>query len=99
MITVYGRVTEMEASAPPGPYEPPVVPPEEVGTEAWALAQGLRTKGVEPREGEPVVENWMHVHIVLDPPHSGEIEINAPGFAVSAMLTVGGRARVMLSAS
>jgi len=152
MITVYGRVTEMEPSAPPGPYEPPVVPPEEIGTEAWALAQELRTRGtgvargvgrpiavrsgttlqkdivhpmrevvrrgetvqdgeatlesreveteaVEGREGEAPVESWMHVHIVLDPPHSGEIEINAPGFAVSAMLAVGGRARVMLSAS
>jgi len=152
MITVYGTVTEMEASAPPGPYEPPEVPPEEVGTEAWALAQELRTKGtgvargvgrpvavrsgttlqqdivhpmrevvprgetvqdgeatldsrevetaaVEGREGEAPVESWMHVHITLDPPHAGEIEINAPGFAVSAMLTVGGRARVMLSAS
>lgn len=56
---------------------------------------------VDTREGEEQLEleSWVHVHVVLDPPHAGEIEIDMPGFAAGGMLAVGNRARVMLSAS
>jgi hypothetical protein len=78
MVTVYGRVTEIEPTVPGGP---PVEPPPEPLT----------------REGEPPepAKTWVHVHVVLDPPSSGEVEFNAPEHHVSGLLTVDGRCRVM----
>jgi hypothetical protein len=54
---------------------------------------------VEPREGEEAPKLWVHVHILLDAPHMGELQVNAPESQVSGMLMVDGRARVILSSN
>jgi hypothetical protein len=53
----------------------------------------------EPRAGEEEPKLWVHVHILLDAPHVGELQVNAPESQVSGTLMVDGRARVMLSSN
>ena len=53
----------------------------------------------EPREGEEEPKLWVHVHIKLDEPHAGELQVNAPESQVSGMLVVDGRARVSVASN
>jgi hypothetical protein len=53
----------------------------------------------EPREGEEAPKLWVHVHILLDPPHVGELQVNAPESQVGGLLVVDGRARITVSSN
>jgi hypothetical protein len=53
----------------------------------------------ELREGEEEPKLWVHVHILLDAPHVGELQVNAPESQVGGLLVVDGRARVMVSSN
>ena len=98
MITVYGKVTEIEPTAPPAP-EPPPEPPPELPLGLEGLRRQAGRAAPEPREGEEVAKSWVHVHITLDAPHSGEITVEVPETQVGGMLVVDGRARVMLASN
>jgi hypothetical protein len=103
MITVYGTVSEIEATTPPPPEPPPVEPPLEEPVAAQALRDAVPAYRavVAPTtlEGEAPPQTWVHVHIVLNPPHAGEITVECPETQVGGMLVVGGRARVMLASN
>jgi hypothetical protein len=101
-ITVYGTVSEIEATPPPPPVEPPVEPPEiPLAEQALRDAVPAYRAGLAPTllEGEEPPKTWVHVHIVLNPPHAGEITVECPQTQVGGMLVVGGRARVMLASN
>jgi hypothetical protein len=101
-ITVYGTVSEIDATTPPLP-EPPVEPPPEIPLAEQALRDAVPAyrAGLAPilLEGEEPPKTWVHVHIVLNPPHAGELTLECPETQVSGMLVVGGRARVMLASN
>jgi hypothetical protein len=103
MITVYGTVSEIDATTPPLPEPPPVEPPPEESVAAQALRDAVPAyrAGLAPilLEGEEPPKTWIHVHIVLNPPHAGELTIECPETQVGGMLVVGGRARVMLASN
>ena len=108
MITITGTVTEYEHTGPPelDPVDPPV---EDVSlalqrqTMRDLMASHYNSPVVvEPREGEVPPEapkNWVHIHIKLDEPHVGELQVNAPESQVTGMLQIGGRARVMFASN
>jgi hypothetical protein len=101
MITVYGTVSEIDATTPPPP-DPPVEPPEiPVAEQALRDAVPVYRAGLAPtlREGEEPPKTWVHVHIVLNSPHAGELTLECPQTQVGGMLTVGARARVMLASN
>jgi hypothetical protein len=59
-------------------------------------------QAVTPREGELPAEEpklWVHIHILLDPPHVGELQVNALESQVGGLLVVDGRARVSVSSN
>jgi hypothetical protein len=113
MITVYGTVSEIEWTTPPPPppevepqgYESsPANPAEEAVRQAErALRESLPVyRAVEaptPRAGEEPAKTWVHVHVKLDAPHSGEITVECPEVQVGGMLLVGGRARLMVASN
>jgi hypothetical protein len=106
MITVYGRVVSIESTGPPELDLPPDAP-EAPEAEALRAMRDLmpsyyRARAVaqaEPREGEEEPKLWVHIHILLDAPHVGELQVNAPESQVGGMLVVDGRARVMVSSN
>jgi hypothetical protein len=109
-ITVYGTISEIEATTPPPPEPPsgeepthPIVPLSEEPIAAQALRDAVPAyrAGLAPTllEGEEPPQTWVHVHIVLNPPHAGELTIECPQTQVGGMLVVGGRARVMLASN
>jgi hypothetical protein len=108
-ITVYGKVVSIESTGPPQldlPPEAPEAPAPELQEALRAMRDTMpgyyRTRvvsPVEPREGEDEPKLWVHVHIQLDAPHVGELQVNAPESQVSGMLMVDGRARVTLSSN
>jgi hypothetical protein len=107
MITVYGRVVSIESTGPPelDPVEP--LPEEPIAAQALQTMRDLmpsyyRARVVpqaELREGEEAPKLWVHVHILLDPPHAGELQVNAPESQVGGLLVVDGRARVIVSSN
>ena len=112
MITIYGRVTEIEATVPPPPEAPPPeIPVEEGGAVLTQFERDLRDSvpnyravvvvpaSASTREGEEPAKTWVHVHVVLDSPHAGELTVECPETQVSGMLMVGGRARIMLASN
>jgi len=109
MITIYGTVTELEWTVPPTPD----LPPEPV-LEDPVAARALRDMTdlmpsyykarvvATPLEGEVPVEppkDWVHIHIRLDEPHAGELQVNAPESQVGGLLAMGGRARVTFASN
>jgi hypothetical protein len=109
-VTVYGKVVSIESTGPPelDPVEPPPEPPlDPVTAQAQQTMRDLmpsyyRARVVpqtELREGEEAPKLWVHVHILLDPPHVGELQVNAPESQVGGLLVVDGRARVMVSSN
>jgi hypothetical protein len=107
-ITVYGKVVSIESTGPPqldAPVEPP--PPETPEVIALQAMRDLmpgyyRARAVpqaELREGEEAPKLWVHIHILLDAPHAGELQVNAPESQVGGLLVVDGRARVMVSSN
>jgi hypothetical protein len=56
---------------------------------------------VSAREGveDEAPKTWVHIHILLDAPHAGELQVNAPESQVGGLLVVDGRARVMVSSN
>jgi hypothetical protein len=107
-VTVYGRVVSIESTGPPEldlPPEAPETPPElqEARRAMRDLMPGhYRARALpqaELREGEEEPKLWVHVHILLDAPHVGELQVNALESQVGELLVVDGRARVMLSSS
>jgi hypothetical protein len=66
-----------------------------------AMERENAPKRVSAREGvedeEPKL--WVHIHILLDAPHVGELQVNAPESQVGGLLVVDGRARVMVSSN
>jgi hypothetical protein len=106
MITVYGRVVSIESTGPPELDLPPEVPetPEVVAMRAMRdlMPSYYRARVVpqaELREGEEEPKLWVHVHILLDAPHVGELQVNAPESQVGGLLVVDGRARVSVSSN
>jgi hypothetical protein len=105
-LTVYGRVVSIESTGPPELDPPPEAPAPELQEALRAMRDTMpgyyRTRvvsPVEPREGEEAPKLWVRVHILLDAPHVGELQVNAPESQVSGTLMVDGRARVMLSSN
>ena len=108
-VTVYGTVVSIESTGPPevDPVDPPA------GEDVLALGRGgpcvtscrrtiapaLAAPKAELREGEEEPKTWVHVHIKLDEPHAGELQVNAPESQVSGMLEVDGRARVTVASN
>lgn len=96
--------------APPEAPLPETPPPEGVQLPAATAMQAMRdnmpgyyhTRAVpraDLREGEEEPKLWVHIHIALDAPHAGELQVNAPESQVGGLLVVDGRARVMVSSS
>jgi hypothetical protein len=105
MITVYGRVVSIESTGPPE-LDPPTEAPEAPAPELQAMRDLMpsyyRARAMpqaELREGEEEPKLWVHIHILLDAPHVGELQVNAPESQVSGLLVVDGRARVMVSSN
>jgi hypothetical protein len=102
-ITVYGTVSEIDATTPPQPEPPQVEPLPEIPLAEQALRDAVPAyrAGLAPTllEGEEPPKTWVHVHIVLNPPHAGELTLECPETQVSGMLVVGGRARVSLASN
>lgn len=103
-ITVSGRVVSIESTGPPELDPPPEA--QEASEAMRAMRDTMpayyRTRAVsqvEPREGEEAPKLWVHIHILLDAPHVGELQVNAPESQVSGMLMVDGRARIILSSN
>lgn len=44
-------------------------------------------------------KTWVHIHVKLDAPHVGELQVNAPESQVTGMLQIGGRVRVMFASN
>lgn len=108
MIMIYGTVTELEWTVPPTPDLPPEPVPDPVEAQALRDMTDLmpsyyRARVVAaPREGEAPVEepkNWVHIHVRLDEPHAGELQVNAPESQVGGLLEIGGRARVTFASN
>jgi hypothetical protein len=93
-VTVYGRVVSIESTGPPEPDLPPDAP------EGRRAAPRARVGSqAESREGDEAPKLWVHVHILLDAPHVGELQVNALESQVGGMLVVDGRARVSVSSN
>lgn len=90
-------------------------PTAQESQQEYAIATGgavaTQTQGAMERENAPArmsvregVEDeepklWVHIHILLDAPHVGELQVNAPESQVGGLLVVDGRARVMVSSN
>ena len=107
-ITVYGRVVSIESTGPPEVDVPegetPLETPEVLAKRAMGdlMPSYYRARAgakAELREGEEEPKTWVHVHIKLDEPHAGELQVNAPESQVGGLLVVDGRARVSVASN
>lgn len=66
-------------------------------TEIVAETPPLPPGAVPPETPDPdAPKTWVHIHVALDAPHTGELQIAAPESAAGTMLVLGGRARVFV---